>query len=480
MDTGCAAVLDGLTRERIVWTPQPGPQTEACQCPFFEILYGGAKGGGKTDWLIGDYASGVERYGSAWKGIILRRTFPEFEQIERRAIEIFSPIYGIDSYKRGRKTWELKTARGTATLRLGVCKDPGDETKYQGIEYTYVGCDELTHWADDKPLNFLITCMRSPTGVPCMVRNTANPGGLGHEWVKKRYRIPPGEGSLAPRTPFLAGKRGVIPVHRVFIPALVTDNLILMKNDPGYAENLDNISNPALRRAYRYGDWSIISGAAFPEFDPEIHVIDTFNPPPGVPITRSLDWGRVKPYGCLWSYQDYDGNAVFCGELYGWNGTPNEGVGEDPEIVRDRIIEYEQARGWTVTEAYLDPQCWAEDTEGIYERLGGSAMLWQPWPKGPGSRIAQVTALHDLLKVVNGRSRCKIMRNCPNLARTLASIQVAKNDPEDIDTHGEDHLIDAMRGVLSKKFYSREDLRALRSQRNQNSQAPQYGRHGGW
>ena len=242
---------------KVVWKPQPGPQTSFVTCPFEEALYGGAAGGGKSDALLGDFASGIELYGGAWKGILFRRSFPQLEELEARAIEIFSPFYGIESYKRARHTWEFKTAKGTATLQFRALEDKSDVYKFQGHQFTWIGFDELTQWPSDFWLEYLLTRLRSPHGVPCFLRAATNPGGVGHSWVKERYLI----GRVPPMTPIRVKLPSGAVRTRIFIPAKLDDNKILMQNDPGYLDRLSSISDPLLRRALRDGDWDIFAGA---------------------------------------------------------------------------------------------------------------------------------------------------------------------------------------------------------------------------
>jgi len=432
----------------VIWQPQPGPQEALIRCPHQEVLYGGARGGGKSDALIGDYASGIEEWGSAWKGIIVRKSFPQLREIESRCLEIFGPHYGFSSYKRGVKTWYFETAKGTAELRLHSCEDDVNIFKVQGHQFSWIGIDELTMFATDAVLEFLLTCLRSPKGAPTYVRLTANPGGPGHNWVKERFGI----GIVPPMTPIeVTSKRGDTH-YRVFIPAKVTDNKILMDNDPTYISRLDNIADPVMRRAHLLGDWNIAQGAAFPEWNPEIHVVDDHDVPRGSRIWRSCDWGRDKPYAVLWGYDDYDGNVVLCHELYGCGPKPNTGVGHSPSQVAERIREIEAARRWDVREAYLDPQCWAEmGGDSIFKLLGGHKMRWQKWAKGNDSRINHKQLVHEYLRVVNGDSRLKVMRHLVHFQRTISTIQLDKRDTEDVNTRGEDHLYDAFRGAMASR-----------------------------
>jgi Terminase large subunit, T4likevirus-type, N-terminal len=444
--------------DKVIWTPQPGPQTAFLTCPHEECLYGGAAGGGKSDALIGDYVSGVEQYGSAWKGVLIRKSFPQLEELESRALQILGPHYGVSSYKRGSKTWYLETRKGTAELRLRAMEANQDAYKVHGHQFSWIGFDELTMWASNFIYEYLKTRLRSPEGAPCYMRSATNPGGPGHHWVKKRFRI----GEVPEMEPFKVKTPSGRVHYRVFIPAKLTDNKILMKNDPQYFDRLDNMSDPVLRRAYLMGDWNITQGAAFPEFNPEVHVIDDYPVPDGVQVTRTCDWGYTAPYACLWYYQDYDGKVIVSNELYGCKeGKPDVGVQHDPETVWGLIRSVEDINGYNVLNAWLDPQCWAEHGgPSIFSLLGGYKAKWRPWPKGKTSRVNGKLAVHDFLKVVNGAPRILIMRKCENLIRTLQAIPLDPMNIEDVDTKSEDHLYDALRGGLSsRRMPTREEIR---------------------
>lgn len=235
------------------WSPQPGPQAEAIHtdwCP--ELLYGGARGGGKTDYLIGDWLQDVDVYGPLWQGIIFRRSFdPELIETMRRAAQIF-PLTG-GNYSSQHRQWEWPNG---AILRLRYLDNDADAMRYQGHSYTWVAWDELTQWPSDDGYRFLFGSLRSPGGpVPTMrVRATANPGGPGHDWVKARFSIRDYPHGFEPVVDPDTGMR------RMFIPSRVYDNKILLAHDPGYINRLRGVGTTARVQAWLEGDWSIIDG----------------------------------------------------------------------------------------------------------------------------------------------------------------------------------------------------------------------------
>ena len=189
------------------------------------------------------------------------------------------------------------------------------------------------------------------------------------------------------------------------------------------------------------------------------------------PVWRSLDWGFVEPYCCGWMFPDNEGGVILGQELYGWSGEPNVGTQEPPGEVRKKIESFESLNGIYVPMGLLDSQCW--DQQGhpttIAKELGGREMGWRPWPKGPHSRVQQKQLLHQFLAVVNGKSRFKVMRNCVHTIRTMPILPRDKKNIEDVDTNSEDHLYDMIRGGLTKKVRTREQIRKnMRMQQLEN------------
>jgi predicted phage terminase large subunit-like protein len=227
----------------VAWQPQPGPQTFLCTCPedIGDLLFGGARGGGKTDGVMGLWLDHASRYLSKAKGIIFRRSMSELEEVHSRMMEVY-PAIGA-SFRASSKTWIMP---GGATLKLRFLDADEDALKYHGHAYTFMAFDEAGNWPSPRPIDMLRATLRSAHGVPCRLVLTGNPGGKGHDWIKERYISP-----ARPMTPF----RGEDGQMRVFIPSRLQDNRILMEKDPSYIERL-RASGPAwLVKAWLEGDW---------------------------------------------------------------------------------------------------------------------------------------------------------------------------------------------------------------------------------
>jgi hypothetical protein len=168
-----------------VWEPQPGPQSLAIAAPFVtELMYGGARGGGKSDYLLGDFLQDVPTYAENWRGIIFRKSYPELEELMARAKEIYLPLGAI--WRAADKMFVFPNG---ASLKMRHLENEDDCTNYQGHQYTWIGWDELTNWANLNSYRKLKACLRNGNvPVPTKrIRSSANPGGVGHHAVKEYF-----------------------------------------------------------------------------------------------------------------------------------------------------------------------------------------------------------------------------------------------------------------------------------------------------
>lgn len=439
------------------WAPQPGPQTDAiCAtwCP--EILYGGAAGGGKSDVLLGDYLQDVPTYGKAWQGVIFRRTYPELEELLLRSHEIFPPSGAQWHEAKHRWIWP-----NGAMLRMRYLERDADATRYQGHQYAWIGFDELTQWPSLYAYRYLRARLRSAHPVPTKrMRSAANPGGPGHSAVKMYFIDPAPTGYR----PILDPETGM---ERMFIPAKLKDNKILLRSDPEYAGRLKGLGSEELVRAWLDGDWNVVQGAFFGEFATAKHVIDPRPLPKHWTRFRAMDWGFARPFSIGW-YAVSDGTVegiakgalVRYRERYGWNGKPNAGARMTaPEVAR--LVAKDEA-GETIAYGVADPAIFAtQDGPSIAERFARSPerILWD---RGDNKRVPDVGAMGGWDQV---RARLRgdedgpgllVFSTCTHLIRTLPLMQHDQNRPEDMDTEGEDHAVDELRYACMSRPYIRD------------------------
>lgn len=238
-----SAANPALDPDSIAWAPQPGPQTALLECPVEDLLFGGARGGGKTDGLLGDWLSHSNQWGRHARGVLFRRTYGELEEVEARAHEIF-PVLGA-KWNVGKRTWWFKNR---SRLKLRYLERDAHAARYQGHSYTWAGVDEAGNFPTPGPIDMIRATLRSRHGVHCVMRASANPGGPGHGWLQARY---------------IKGRPAMVPFFdeqartwRVYIPSRLEDNALLMANDPGYKDRLRGAGPPWLVAAWLNGDWN--------------------------------------------------------------------------------------------------------------------------------------------------------------------------------------------------------------------------------
>lgn len=263
----------------------------------FEALYGGAAFGGKSEALL--YLPIVRRFHEhpKFKGLILRRTFPELErEIIRRAKEIY-PLTGGVQKDEGR-SWYWPASG--AYIDFSHVELEKDVKKYDTSQYNYIAFDELTTFTEYQYLYLSQRCRSRSYDLPALLRSGSNPGGVGHGWVRKRFIEPCREGMK-----ILQDKAGN---KRIFIPAILTDNKEGLKSDPDYARRLELLPE-ADKRAKKYGDWWTFSGQVFDDWreepfaDEPPNARHLINPtdikiPEFAPEIISIDWGYEAKLWC--------------------------------------------------------------------------------------------------------------------------------------------------------------------------------------
>lgn len=442
------------------WEPQP-KQREFLDCPAYEVLYGGAAGGGKTDALILFSLGRRHRYPGS-KGLILRKKLTDIESAGALLDRMHELIPGQVKYNGRLHRFTFPCG---GFIELGHCPRTWNEfrDRYQGMQIDDLCVDEAGQW-EWRYLNYLRSRVRSTVwGCPTLIRYSSNPGGLGHAALKRRFV-----------EPARAHGRGVIwtpnptaeepdPKDRAFIPARLADNTALMERDPGYRSNLEALPDVE-RRALLEGDWDVFLGQFFPEWDEGVHLCDPFDTPSGDPPANwrrivGLDWGFNHPTVVLWGAIDPDGVVWLYREI--WLRGKHIG-GEDG--IASRLRDYPD----TPAQIAAGSDCFSFQKEyvggpSVAEAFRNEGYLLQPvtvgrkrlhtWQqvrhylKWRGAGEARIDGA-PLLRIVRGR--------CPRLCAELPEMIFDENDSEDMvkrdidpDTgEGGDDAVDALGHLL--------------------------------
>lgn len=465
-----------------VWRPQAGPQEAFVKCPVFEVVYGGARGGGKTDACLGDWALHAKRYGDDAKGLFLRRTQVALLPTIERAKRLFRPLGAVWKEQDKRFVWP-----NGATLYFRYLDKDSDADNYQGHDYTRVYVEELTQFADPSPLDKIKATLRSGAGVPTGFRASCNPGGPGHTWVKQRY-IDQGAWNIVKSTFINPFTNEEVSRSRVFIPAKLSDNPQLLHNDPGYVANLFMSGSKALVQAWLQGDWDVIEGAFFDCWDNSKHVIAPFAIPADWTRFRSFDWGSAAPFSVGWwaiAQDDYQGiprgALVRYREWYGSSG-PKKGLKLTTEEVAAGILERDLDD--KIDYSVADPAIFAEDGGPARSEIFARSKVY--FRRADNKRVGSNGAMggwdemRQRLKGAAGVPMLYVFETCRDFIRTVPSLPHDANKPEDIDTSAEDHVADEARYACMSRPWVKPAPTETPQQRSGYKPATDHSTAGDW
>lgn len=424
------------TFDLLGYTPTPR-QAEFHAATEFDVLYGGAAGGGKTKALLLD----AIRYAVQHPGLrvgAFRRTFPEIRESFLPELASIGFAASVGGHWNGGE-YELRFDNGSLIMFRYV-ETLADATRRQGGQYQLLIFDERT-LTPPEAVAFLYSRLRSGRkDLPVIgIRSGSNPGGQGHAAVKAAYIDATDYGSKV-----ITDARGRTVR---FIPSRVDDNPHV---NPEYRQDLQTLPE-AMRKAFLDGSWDAFAGQVFTEWDRDRHVVPAFVLPDSWPRHAGVDWGYAAPWAVVWAAVDEDGRVWIYDELY------DTKVGESEQARRvlaaengRQVTRYADDAMWTsrgdalpVAQVYANEGCHL-----IPARKGERIIGWQrvhtylgDGPACPHHR-AQGWATCPRLHVLDGAA--------PNLVRTLPALPYAitASKVEDVDSRAEDHAPDALRYLL--------------------------------
>lgn len=453
-----------------VWAPQKGSQEAFLTCPVFEVLYEGTRGPGKTDALLMDFAQHCgQGYGSEWRGVLFRQTYKQLTDLINKSQKWFREVFPDATYNKADHTWTWPTGE---QLLLRHMRTPNDYWNYHGHAYPWIGFEELTNWNEPTCYLSMMSCSRSTLpGMPRKYRATTNPYGPGHNWVKRRWRLPQSRGRVI-RDSY---RDGDLEPPRVAIHGNIHENRILLHADPEYISRIRAAArNPAELAAWIDGSWDVTSGGMFDDiWDSGRHILPSFplsKIPRGWHIDRSFDWGSSKPFSVGWwaesngepiehqgvVYGRKRGDLIRVAEWYGWNGNRNEGVRMLAKDIAQGILDREEDFGIAgrVRPGPADTSIFDEENGvSIARDMLVKKVSWEKADKSPGSRKQGWEAIRKMLKGAlpppAGGPREEpglfVLDRCQQFIETVPSLPRDDKDPDDVNTNAEDHIADEVR-----------------------------------
>jgi len=477
-----------------IWRPLLGPQALfvhiACTRPNVrEILYGGARGGGKTD---GSIAVGAERIENKhYRALVLRKNATDLDDYASRCEEAYQ-CFGVQAKRNPMvlRFGENKQNTRGAVIKGGNLGDKNAYIKYQGQEYSRIFIEELTQIPSEKLYKQVLSSCRSKYTelFPQMIL-TANPGGVGHSWVKKRFVTPidfkdeeytetklDNGDTLYETESILWWKRHYkyktnsgedkecvwneifdkeenkkakpgSETYRVFIPSTIDDNPVLLESDPAYVNTLEGLktTDPALYEAWRHGEWEVFAGQVFTEFSREKHTINNFA---DIGTTTEEFNNAVKIISMDWGYSD-DTAIYFTAYLDGRPVTYHEMIGNQKlasdwgKEIYDYLLNSDQKIDY-----FIYPDDMSSEKNGYNSPIDDIQewLVKLPPDKQPvmkemsregGSRMIRQQATHKFLI----KEPCaKIFKRCSALIGALPNLVYDDDKKEEIDTHT-DHAL---------------------------------------
>ena len=427
--------------ETYAWAAQEGPQRTAIWMgeAVQELFYGGAVFGGKTSFLLGDFAQDLAQ-GENWRGVLFRQSYPDLEEIIDQSHEIYPYIGG--EYLVGKHTWKFP---GGAVLRLRHLEKETDFSKYMGWSVSWLGWDELPAWESMRPYKMMLSRLRGPAQHK-RVRATGNPGGRCHQEVAEHFGIKSYPEGMVPLEDSASG------MVRMFVPSRIHDNKIGLAADPGYERRLDGLGDPELVKAWKEGDWDAIIGSYFSMFSRRECEVEPYKIPPNWPTFICMDYGE---HNATWAgiiAVDFDDDIWVVDEYYreGAGGADHARgvkamIDNCPYVTERPRLNLAPADMWTKRAPGEASQALAPkdsfEAIGLHLTRANSARV-------NGWRNIKDLMYAGRLKFFKGRTE--------QIVQSLSTVQRDPRDAEDVLKGGNDHPADGLRYGINHTYKARK------------------------
>ncbi len=446
------------------------PQQRALITQATEVLYGGALGGGKS--YLARVASII--YSMEIPGLVtylFRRTFKEvlanhihtpggYLEMLHELIDAGDVVYSKSDYSF--------TFWNGSRIQLAHAQYESDIYAHQGAQIGFLIVDEATHFSP-LMIRFLrsrvrLGSLKIPTnwlGLFPRILYTTNPGNIGHHYFKSNF-VDFGSGRIF-RAP--EEESGML---REYVPAKLTDNKVLLINDPDYAQRVKGMGDTNTVNAMINGDWECLSSGGFADlWRAKFHVIDPFEIPHTWSIDRGYDYGSSAPAAALFFAESdgeefVDSKGAVCWvpkgsifiikECYLANQR-YEGLRLTAEAQAKRILAAQDDERWGkfVKPGAADNAIFSSEPgrPSIADEMKGVGITFTRSDKSPGSRIRGVEIMRTRLDASTKRPMESpgifIFSTCTHTIRTVPNLENDPKNVEDIDSTGEDHLWDVIR-----------------------------------
>lgn len=392
--------------------PQP-KQIEFLEATARYVCYGGARAGGKS-WVVRFKAVLMALTRPGIKQMIVRRSYPELN--ENHILPLRELLSSVARYNDKEKSIFFPNG---SRIKFSYCANAGDELQYSGQEWDIIYLDEAQQLSESA-FNAIRATNRGVNDHPKRIYITCNPGGVGMTWIRRLFI----------ERDFAADEN---PDDYVFIQALVTDNLALMESDPDYIKHLESLP-PAMRAAWRYGDWYSYEGRFFSEFKTDTHVVEPFPIPRHWRRYRSLDYG-LDMLAVLWVAVDEMGFEYVYRELHEEGLIASEAA---KKIVAYSV--YDDGTPEKIDDTFAPPDLWSrtKDSGRDIAELFSENGVW--FTKANAERIGGWQLLKEHLRAIpslDGEGevpRLRVFRTCHTLVKHLQMLEFDEKRPNDAAT----------------------------------------------